>query len=97
MANKTRVSICIDELFAASKKGHPAITTGKNGKKYATVDIWENDTPDKFGNDFSVQLYDKEAKKATYIGNGKKYKPETQQAPQSRKAEPIAKDDDLPF
>ena len=97
MANKTRVSICIDELFAASKAGHTAIITGKNGKKYATVDIWENDTPDKFGNDFSVQLYDKEAKKATYIGNGKKYKPEsTQQATQSHKAEPIA-EDDLPF
>lgn len=96
MANKTRVSICIDELFAASKAKHPAITTANNGKKYATVDIWENDTPDKFGNDFSVQLYDKEAKKATYIGNGKKYDRDKQNPPQSHKAEPMV-DDDLPF
>lgn len=96
MANKTRVSICIDELFAASKAGHPAIKKADNGKKYATVDIWENDTPDKYGNDFSVQLYDKEAKKATYIGNGKKYDRDKQNPPQSHKAEPIG-DDNLPF
>ena len=96
MANKTRVSICIDELFAASKAGHPAIKKADNGKKYATVDIWENDTPDKFGNDYSVQLYDKEAKKATYIGNGKKYDRDKQNPPQSQKAEQIG-NDDLPF
>lgn len=79
MATRQRVSICIDDLFAASKAGHKAITTGKNGKKYAAVDIWHNDQLDKFGNDWSVQLYDADATpKATYIGNGKTW--ENQQA-----------------
>lgn len=93
MAKKTRVSICLEDLFEASKAKHPAIKVAKNGKKYATVDIWENDTPDKFGNNFSVQLYDNEAKKATYIGNGKKYAPQAEIAS-------TADDDptyDLPF
>jgi len=76
MANRTQVSICIDDLFAASKAGHPAITkSSKNNKSYARVDIWENDETDAHGNDFSVSLYDKATKKATYIGNGRKYNP----------------------
>lgn len=74
MAKRTQISICIDDLFAASKAGHPAIKKHeKSGKTYASIDIWENDQPDKFGNDFSVSLYDKGTKKSTYIGNGKKF------------------------
>jgi len=39
MANRTQVSICIDDLFAASKAGHPAITksTKNNNTTYADV------------------------------------------------------------
>ena len=39
-------SICIDDLFAASKAGHSSITTAKNGKKYADICIWHNEEPD---------------------------------------------------
>lgn len=101
MANKTQVSICIEDLFAASKAKHPAIKEGKNGKHYASVDIWEQDTPDKFGNDFSVSLYDKDAKKATYIGNGKKYAPKQSAASGNDPFAPTSDEDkgdsDLPF
>lgn len=92
-------SICLDDLFAASKSGHVSITTAKNGKKYAQLSVIENEEPDKYGNDFSVGLYDKEAKKTTYIGNGKKYKAQQQaakpQTPISNQPEDV--NDDLPF
>ncbi len=51
-----RGSICIDDLFAASKAGHSSVKTGNNGKKYAQVIIWTNDVPDKFGKVGSIQL-----------------------------------------
>jgi len=80
MATKQTVSICLEDLSAAVKANHPAITLStKNNKRYAKLDIWENDEPDKFGNNFSVALYDKEANKSTYIGNGKKYNPNNAQ------------------
>jgi hypothetical protein len=51
-----RGSICLDDLFAASKAGHSSVKTGSNGKKYASVVIWTNDVPDKFGKVGSIQL-----------------------------------------
>jgi len=71
MAKKETINICLDDLFAASKAGHPAFKKGNNGKTYAAVQVWFNDEPDKYGNDISASVYDGEAKKATYIGNGK--------------------------
>ena len=66
-------SICIDDLFAASKAGHSSITTAKNGKKYAGICIWHNEEPDKYGNDGSIQLNSKKEMRETeakiYIGN----------------------------
>lgn len=64
-------SICIDDLFAASKEGHPSITVAKNGKKYANIIIWLNEQPDQYGKIGSVQLSqpkDSQEKKV-YIGN----------------------------
>lgn len=49
-------SICLDELFAVSKAGHSSVTTAKNGKKYASIIIWENEEVDKYGNNGSIQL-----------------------------------------
>lgn len=66
-----KASICLDDLFTASKTGHSAITTAKNGKKYANVVIWINDKEDQYGKIGSVQLSqpkDSQEKKV-YIGN----------------------------
>jgi len=76
MATKHTVSICVEDFYAASKAGHPAFKKhDKSGKTFVSIDIWENDAPDQYGNSYSVALYDKNAtdKKNTYIGNGKKY------------------------
>jgi hypothetical protein len=64
-------SICLDDLFAASKAGHTSVTTAKNGKKYAQIIIWTNDTPDQYGKMGSVQLSQpKDATdKKVYIGS----------------------------
>ena len=98
MANKTRVSICIDDLFAQSKANHPAFNKGKNGKTYCNVDIWENDQADQYGNDYSVSLYDKETKKATYVGNGKKYVAPSSKTDQNNNTSILDNiDDGLPF
>jgi len=79
---KQNYSICLDDLFAASKANHPAIKAAKNGKKYANITIWENEQPDNYGNHFSVQLYNAETQVPTYIGNGKRWDKDAAQAPQ---------------
>jgi len=64
-------SICLDDLFAASKESHAAITVAKNGKKYANIVIWVNEQPDQYGKIGSVQLSqpkDSQEKKV-YVGN----------------------------
>jgi hypothetical protein len=99
MSKFEKVSICIDDLYHASKAQHPAITKHKNGKKYASVVIWFNDEPDKFGNDISLQLSppkDVQAEKV-YLGNGRTYKPETAASVKPAAAEPMVLGDDLPF
>ena len=66
-----KASICLDDLFTASKNGHSSITTAKNGKKYANVVIWVNDKEDQYGKIGSVQLSqpkDSQEQKV-YIGN----------------------------
>lgn len=66
-----KASICLDDLFTASKTGHSAITTAKNGKKYANVVIWINDKEDQYGKIGSIQLSqpkDSQEQKV-YVGN----------------------------
>jgi hypothetical protein len=69
-------SICLTDLIAQAKKGHSSFSKAQNGKVYANILTWVNDTPDKFGNTMSHQLSsikemrDKEEK--VYIGNSKK-------------------------
>jgi hypothetical protein len=69
-------SICLTDLFAKAKEGHSAFSKAKNGKLYCNILVWENDTPDQYGNDFSIQLNPKkdasEAEKKQYIGNMKR-------------------------
>ena len=41
---------------------------GKKGK-YLDVNVWVNEEPDQFGNSCSIQVYNKDTKQATYLGN----------------------------
>ena len=104
MGNFGKVSICLDDLFAASKAKHPSVTEGKNGKKYASVVIWHNE-PNEWNNDISLQLSapkDVDAPKV-YIGNGRTAQAAAKAAPAPQAATPhpangyVDIGDDLPF
>lgn len=66
-------SICLSDIGELVKANHSAISTGKNGKKYCSLLVWENDEQDKFGNDFSIQLNAAkdapDSEKKQYVGN----------------------------
>jgi hypothetical protein len=73
MSKLRTFSICLSDIPES------AIISHKNGKKYINLVTWDNDEPDKFGNDFSVQIAqskeERERKeKKVYLGNGKIYK-----------------------
>lgn len=98
MAKRTQVSICMEDFYAASKAGHPAFKKHeKSGKTFVSIDIWENDSPDQYGNSYSVSLYDKASKKATYIGNGKKYDANSSSNSPSNDSASDSTSDDLPY
>jgi hypothetical protein len=66
-------SVCVTDINEHGVNGHSAYNKGDNGKVYANVKIWVNDTPDKFGNSLSIQLNpakDKDPERI-YIGNAK--------------------------
>lgn len=68
-------SLCLTEILEKAKAGHSAFTKAQNGKVYFNILVWENDEPDKFNNNFSVQLNASkdapETEKKQYIGNMK--------------------------
>jgi hypothetical protein len=104
MANSERVSICLDQLYAASKAGHPSVTKHNNGKTYINLTLWFNDKEDQYGNDISVQLTQPKdyTEKATYVGNGRRYKAQgAAPAPAAKQTAPAHIIDDasdsLPF
>lgn len=82
------------------------ITENKNGEKVLWIDIVPNrGGADQYGNTHSIQIYDKEAGKAVYLGNLKTVEfgqtapaPSAPAAPtapaQGAEADP---NDDLPF
>lgn len=70
MSKLRTFSICVDDIPAEK------LVTAKNGKRYLNLTSWDNDEPDKYGNDFSVSISqskeEREAKqKKVYLGNGK--------------------------
>ena len=71
-------------------QGGVAPFEGKKGK-YIPVNVWVNDEPDQFGNSCSIQIYNKDTKQATYLGNLKL----SDGAPAP--AAPKANEPDLPF
>lgn len=94
-------SICLTDLSNKYKEGHSAFTTGKNGKIYMSILVWENDEPDQYNNNFSVQLNpvkdapDNERKQ--YIGNLKYVATNVQPAANSAMQQSTPVNDDLPF
>lgn len=91
-------SICLTDLIEFAKKGHTAFSKAENGKIYANVKVWVNETKDKYGNDCSVQINPKADTGFTfeYIGNFKWTEPKVQEVNQQDIQE-LPEDDDLPF
>jgi hypothetical protein len=72
---------------------------------YLDLIIWQNDTPDQFGNDFSIQQRTKQGDPKIFLGEGKFYvkKEEVSEGSANKEAivnkakEQANNDDDLPF
>jgi len=67
-------SLDLTKILEDAKAKHSAFNKAEsNGHIYMNVLIWENDEPDKFNNNFSVQLNAAkdadESQKKHYIGN----------------------------
>ena len=54
---------------------------------YLNLTIWENDTPDKFGNDFSIQQRTEKDAPKIYLGEGKFYVKKEPDQPQDKQGE----------
>jgi hypothetical protein len=52
---------------------------GTNGT-YLNLSIWQNDKPDQWGNEFSIQQTTKKDEPKIYLGNGKFYVPKDKPA-----------------
>lgn len=69
-------SICISDLLEKAKQKHSAFSKAQNGKIYANVNVWLNETPDKYGNVLSIKVNpskeNKDIEEGFYIGNCKK-------------------------
>lgn len=80
-------SLDVTTLLENLKSKHSSFTKGKNGKIYASINVWLNDQKDEFGNTMSVQINPSKEKKdidkKIYIGNLK----------QSEGAKPISDKD----
>ena len=101
MSKLRAFSICLSDIPKDKIIDH------KNGKKYLNLATYDNDQPDKYGNDFGVYVQqtkeEREAKtNRTYIGNGKIVKADTRPTPSGKDAPVIDRptlndSDDLPF
>lgn len=105
-------SVDLTKMIEQAKSGHSAFRKAKNGNIYVNLLVWENDKPDQFGNNFSVQLNAEEnapdTERKIYVGNLKHAgarKPEANELPSSddfsnvKSSSSASKDDggDLPF
>lgn len=75
---------------------------GKNGAKYASLDIWLSDEPDKYGKDASVsESLTKEEREAgnkkNYVGSGKKIYGWGGSSSASKPKPSPAVEEDIPF
>jgi len=61
---------------------------------YLNLNVWINDTPDKYNNDCSIEQQTPKGDEKIYIGNGKFYKPQPVQTERSTEENEMS---DLPF
>ena len=93
MSNSRRFwgSINLDSIKEAIQGGVKPFE-GKKGK-YLDVSVWLNNEPDQFGNMLSIQVYNKDTKQATYLGNLK----ESEGGQAFQQNQPKDDTPDLPF
>lgn len=78
MGQPFKISLNLSQIGEIAKAGHSAIKrAGKDNNAYISLNIWENDVPDKYGNHFAVTLDSTKAgrdagEKKVYVGNGKR-------------------------
>jgi hypothetical protein len=77
----------MSKLITASidvmKINNSMLITGKKGT-YLNLTIWVNDKDDQFGNDVSIEQRTEKGADKIYLGNGKTYKPKSEQPPQAK-------------
>ena len=61
--------INIDELKKVLQEAPKAVWKSKNGTTYVNVNIWMNETEDKFGKIGSIQLETAKGENKVYLGN----------------------------
>jgi hypothetical protein len=95
MGKSRTMSICVSDIPKERLLKH------ENGKVYLLLQTWDNDTPDKFDNDFSVSMQltkeEQEKKKKgeevkrIFLGNGRIW--------EEKGMQPLSEEevDDLPF
>ena len=82
-----------------SKIDKSKIFEGKTGK-WIDITIWQNDEPDKYGNDLSIEQSVEKGGEKIYLGNAKSWKgkDETKSEPSSKMGRTTAPDsDEMPF
>jgi hypothetical protein len=91
-------SICLTDLIEFAKKGHTSFSKAENGKIYANVKVWINETPDQFKNDASIQINPKADTgfKFEYIGNLRIVDTPVKNI-NEQDIQQLPEDDDLPF
>ena len=101
MAKMITGSLCLNDILDQAKLKHSAFSKAQNGKIYFNILVWENDEPDKFNNNFSVQLNAakdaSEDQKKKYIGNMKHVATNTTPLADMPSAEELPKIEELPF
>ena len=76
-----------------SKIDKSKLFKGEKGT-YLDLTIWVNETPDKFGNDISIEQRTAKEEPKIYLGNGKFYTKESKSDPVELKPISSKKDDD---
>ncbi|CAB4151454.1 hypothetical protein UFOVP597_18 [uncultured Caudovirales phage] len=89
-------SICLSDLNAKAKEGHPAFSKANNGKIYVNVNLWHNEEPDQYEKVAQLQLSKpKDSKEATiYVGS---FSLPKKKEPEAILPTDLLEDDDCPF